>query len=175
MQLTRRVCFVEFVSSTSAEKFRLHLQQKKCAAQFTSPSPNPFRTMPKETPHRQTSPPAQRGGYNSYNDRSGGYDRGRGAYTRVRGNSGGYASRGQAYQSYGAGYRGRGQQQRGGYSQQPMAMQPPMNMGMNGMNMFSGKIRDVDLEIDLVLQVHFLKDLLSHTLAPIKNGHKEWG
>ena len=85
--------------------------------------------MPKETPHRQTSPPATRGGYNNYNnDRSG-----RGAYTRGRGNTGGGygGSRGPAYQGYG-GYRGRGgggqqQQQRGGYSQ-PMQ---PVNIGMN--------------------------------------------
>jgi hypothetical protein len=125
-----RLCFVELFSSTSAEKFRSHLQQKKVIANFTSPSPNPFRTMPKETPHRQTSPPAPRGGYNNYNDRGGGYDRGRGTYTRGgRGNTGGYGSRGQAYQSYG-GYRGRGQQ-RGGYSQQPMGMQGPVNLGIN--------------------------------------------
>jgi hypothetical protein len=85
--------------------------------------------MPKETPHRQTSPPASRGGYNNYNDnRGGGYDRGggRGAYSRGRGNTGGgYSSRGQAYSGYG-GYRGRGQQNRGGYSQPPPP--PVMNI-----------------------------------------------
>ena len=81
--------------------------------------------MPKETPHRQTSPPASRGGYNNYNDR-GAYDRGRGGYARGRGNTGGYAARGQAYGGYG-GYRGRGQQ-RGGYNQQGMQ---PVNVGMN--------------------------------------------
>lgn len=121
------LCFVEFLSSTSAEKLRTHLQHKKVTANFTSPSPNPFRTMPKETPHRQTSPPAQRGGYTNYNDRGG-----RGAYTRGRGNSGGGygGSRGGAYQVYG-GYRGRGgqqQQRQGGYSQQGMQ---PVNIGMN--------------------------------------------
>jgi len=83
--------------------------------------------MPKETPHRQTSPPASRGGYNGY------ADRGRGAYTRGRGNTGGYGARGQAYQQYGGGYnRGRGGGQRGGYPAPAMGMQPPpVNTGMN--------------------------------------------
>lgn len=115
-----RLCFVELLSATSAERLRTLLQQKKVIANFTSPSPNPFRTMPKETPHRQTSPPASRGGYNNYNDR------GRGGYSRGRGNVGGYPSRGQAYGGYTA-YRGRGQQ-RGGYTQPGMA---PVNVGMN--------------------------------------------
>lgn len=95
--------------------------------------------MPKETPHRQTSPPAQRGGYTNY-------DRGRGGYTRGRGNTGGGYARGGGgggggggyQQGYGGGggYRGgRGQGNRGGYSQQPMPMQQPVNLGNLGLNM----------------------------------------
>jgi hypothetical protein len=87
--------------------------------------------MPKETPHRQTSPPAPRGGYTNY-------DRGRGGYTRGRGgNTGGGYARGGGGGGYqqgygGGGYRGgRGQQNRGGYSQQTMPMQQPVNLGMN--------------------------------------------
>jgi len=115
-----------------AEKLKTHFNdQKKVPATFAPPYPNPFRTMPKDTPHRQTSPPASRGGYTIYNDRSQAYDRGRGAYARgggrIQRDSNAYVTRG-AYQSYGGGgYRGRGGN-RGGYSQPPMAMQPPVPM-----------------------------------------------
>jgi len=124
---------VELFSPMTAEKLKAHLtNQKKIPAAFTSPYPNPFRTMPKDTPHRQTSPPASRGGYTIYNDRSQAYDRGRGAYARGGGrtqrDSNAYGTRG-AYQSYGGGgYRGRGGN-RGGYSQPPaMPMQSPVPM-----------------------------------------------
>ena len=123
-----RLCFIEMISNNSAEKLRSHLQQKKFTANFTSTYPNPFRTMPRETPHRQTSPPA-RGGYSSYSDRSGAYERGRGAYARARGGTGGYGARGQAYQSYGP-YRGRGQQ-RGGFSPPAMGMPTSPTLPMN--------------------------------------------
>jgi hypothetical protein len=120
------LCFLELFSTESAEKLRTHLQLKKVVANFTSTSPNPFRTMPKETPHRQTSPPASRG--YSYPDRG----QGRGAYTRGRGNS--YPSRGQAYQNYG-GYRGRGQQ-RAYNGMQP----PPVNMNIPFGSSFTGGV-----------------------------------
>jgi hypothetical protein len=116
----------------TAEKLKIHLSNhKKIPSAFTSPFPNPFRTMPKDTPHRATSPPASRGGYTNFGDRSQAYDRGRGgAYTRGGGRSrdSNYGTRG-AYQSYGGGgYRGRGGS-RGGYSQPPaMPMQPTVNM-----------------------------------------------
>ena len=101
--------------------------------------------MPKETPHRQTSPPASRGGYNNnYNDRGRAYSRGGGR------NTGGYVSRGagggqgqQGYQgqmSYG-GYRGGRQGQRGGYSQPPQ--QPVMNIpfGMSPLPLPYGNVQ----------------------------------
>src|SRR5947207_14631852 len=71
------LAFVELFSSASAEKLRNQLHLKKVSASHTSPTPNPFRTMPKETPNRQTSPPP-RGGYSTpYNDRGrGGFSRG---------------------------------------------------------------------------------------------------
>jgi hypothetical protein len=133
LRLIRSLCFIELFSSITAEKLKIHLSNhKKVPSAFTSPFPNPFRTMPKDTPHRATSPPASRGGYSNFGDRSQAYDRGRGgAYTRGGGRSrdSNYGTRG-AYQSYGGGggYRGRGGS-RGGYSQPPaMPMQPAVNM-----------------------------------------------
>jgi len=132
------------LSSSSAEKLRTKLLSKKLSANFSAPTPNPFRTMPKETPHRQTSPPA-RGGYSAYNDRAS-YDRGRGGYSRGgggggRGGQSAYNGRGQAYQSGYGGYRGRGGS-RGGYPPPSMGMPPqPVGVGMNmpfGMSFFFG-------------------------------------
>jgi hypothetical protein len=115
-------------SESSAEKLRTQLQSKKLVANFTSPVPNPFRTMPKETPHRQTSPPL-RGGYSSYNDRN--YDRGRGGYVRGggsgRGNQGSYQNRN--YQSSGGGYNYRGRGGRGGYTMPPQPVGMQMQFG----------------------------------------------
>ena len=121
-----RLCFLEFLASQSAEKFRAHIILKKVSANFTSPHPNPFRTMPKETP-RQTSP--QPRGFSSQPYERSNYDRGRG-YNRGRGNSGGY-SRGQGFNQGYNGYRGRGGQ-RGGYVQQG-------NMGMQNVGMGMGQ------------------------------------
>jgi hypothetical protein len=117
-------CFLEFLSSSSADKFRSYLLPKKITANFTSPHPNPFRTMPKETP-RQTSP--QPRGFNSQPYERTNYDRGRG-YNRGRGNTGGYP-RGQGYQGY-TGFRGRGQQ-RGGYQPNMPMQNMPMQFGMS--------------------------------------------
>jgi hypothetical protein len=84
--------------------------------------------MPKETPHRQTSPPA-RGGYSTpYNDR------GRGGFSRgSRGSSGGYSRGGSpAYQQQGGySYRGGNQRNppRGGYPVPPAPVMPTLPFG----------------------------------------------
>jgi len=125
---SKGLCFLELLTPSSAENFRTHILQKRysTSASFTSPHPNPFRTMPKENP-RQTSP--QPRAYNSQPyERT--YDRGRG-FNRGRGTGGYQRGNFQQQQGYNNGYRGRGQ--RGGYVPPPgIGMQPGMGMPFGG-------------------------------------------
>jgi hypothetical protein len=146
-------CFLEFLSSSSADNFRSYLLPKKITANFTSPHPNPFRTMPKETP-RQTSP--QPRGFNSQPYERTNYDRGRG-YNRGRGNTGGYP-RGQGYQGY-TGFRGRGQQ-RGGYQPNMPMQNMPMQFGMS-------------LQLGL-MQVAFHNNSLDKVSSRTQSGNRAW-